>query len=96
VGAYELRHSDPTLDDSQQLVRETFATFFAKESPASVVRAAEATGFDRALWERLVEMGITAMGLPAALGGDDATLVDLALVAEEAGRRLAPVPWPAT
>jgi alkylation response protein AidB-like acyl-CoA dehydrogenase len=31
--------------------------------------------------------------LPEAVGGDGATMVDLALVAEEVGRAIAPVPW---
>src|SRR6202000_3574355 len=57
------------------------------------VRAAEESGFDKSLWERLCGMGATTMALPDAVGGDGATLVDLTLVAEEIGRSLAPVPW---
>jgi len=57
------------------------------------VRAAEETGFDKNLWERLCAMGATTMALPESAGGDGATLVDLTLVAEEIGRSLAPVPW---
>ena len=55
--------------------------------------AAEATGFDKSLWERLCAMGATTMALPESSGGDGATLVDLTLVAEELGRVIAPVPW---
>lgn len=33
------------------------------------------------------------MATPESVGGDGATLVDLTIVAEELGRRLAPVPW---
>src|SRR6202043_1816608 len=57
------------------------------------VRAAEESGFDKSLWERLCCMGATTMALPDTVGGDGATLVDLTLVAEEIGRSLAPVPW---
>jgi alkylation response protein AidB-like acyl-CoA dehydrogenase len=57
------------------------------------VRAAEESGFDKSLWERLCAMGATTMALPESVGGDGATLVDLTLVAEEIGRTLAPVPW---
>ena len=58
-----------------------------------MVRAAEAVGFDKSLWERLCATGATTMALPESVGGDGATLVDLTLVAEEIGRSLAPVPW---
>jgi alkylation response protein AidB-like acyl-CoA dehydrogenase len=57
------------------------------------VRAAEPSGFDKNLWERLCAMGASTMALPESSGGDGATLVDLTLVAEEIGRVLAPVPW---
>ena len=68
------------------LRRDTFAAFFAKESPPEVVRAAEPSGVDPALWERARALGVPAM----ATGG--ATLADLAVLAEEAGRHLAPIP----
>jgi alkylation response protein AidB-like acyl-CoA dehydrogenase len=90
---HELRRADTSLDENQDAVRDAFAAFFAKECPTSVVRAAEPLGFDHAVWQRLVEMGVAAMSLPAALGGDDATLVDLVLIAEQSGQRLAPVPF---
>ncbi|MCU1657571.1 MAG: acyl-CoA dehydrogenase [Pseudonocardiales bacterium] len=89
---WELRRQDYSLDSDQEDVREAFSEFFAKESPSSVVRAAEPLGYDAALWEKLVGMGVTTMSLPAALGGDDATLVELVLVAEELGRNASPVP----
>jgi alkylation response protein AidB-like acyl-CoA dehydrogenase len=87
-----LRHQNFSLDPDQQVVRETFADFFAKEASASVVREAEPLGFSAELWAKLAAMGVPSMGLPASAGGDDATLIDLALVAEEQGRAVAPVP----
>jgi alkylation response protein AidB-like acyl-CoA dehydrogenase len=90
---FELRRQDFSLDESQLAVRNAFAEFFAKECPTSVVRAAEPLGHDKALWRQLVDMGVAAMGLPEAVGGDQATLVDLALIGEEVGRTLAPVPF---
>jgi alkylation response protein AidB-like acyl-CoA dehydrogenase len=89
---FELRRQDFGLDEDQQAVREGFGDFFTKEVPASLVREAEPLGFDAALWQRLVAMGATSMGLPEEAGGDGATLLDLALVAEELGRVVAPVP----
>ncbi|MET9089462.1 acyl-CoA dehydrogenase [Streptomyces sp. NPDC004237] len=87
-----LRRLDPSPDENQIAVRDAFADFFRNESPPSVVRAAEPLGFDATLWRRLAGMGIASMSLPESAGGDDATLVDLVLVAEEWGRTLAPVP----
>ena len=89
---FELRLQDFSLDADQQAVREAFGQFFAKAVPSSVVRQAEPLGFDGDLWRRLLDMGVGAMGLPESAGGDGATLVDLALVAEECGRVAAPVP----
>jgi alkylation response protein AidB-like acyl-CoA dehydrogenase len=89
---YELRRQDFALDDNQQAVRDAFAGFFRKECPTTLVRAAEPLGFDKGLWTQLSGMGVAGMSLPATVGGDEATLVDMALVAEESGRALAPVP----
>jgi alkylation response protein AidB-like acyl-CoA dehydrogenase len=89
---FELRRQDFSLDENQEAVREAFAEFFAKESPTSVVRAAEPLGYDKALWSKLLGMGVATMSLPASQGGDDATLVDLVLIAGEYGRSLSPVP----
>ncbi|MCG5433957.1 acyl-CoA dehydrogenase family protein [Mycobacterium sp. MYCO198283] len=90
---YELRRLDYSLSEDHRAVQAAYRDFFATRSPIETVRAAEATGFDARLWEQLCAMGATTMALPEAAGGDGATLVDLALVAEELGRHLAPVPW---
>ena len=73
--------------------RSAYRQFFKTHCPIETVRAAEESGFDKSLWERLCAMGATTMALPESAGGDGATLVDLTLVAEEIGRSLAPVPW---
>jgi alkylation response protein AidB-like acyl-CoA dehydrogenase len=92
MGQQLLRNEDFSLDAEQVALRETFAAFFAKECSTSVVRAAEPLGFDPDLWERLMGLGVTTMGVPESEGGDGAGLVELVLAAEEYGRALAPVP----
>jgi alkylation response protein AidB-like acyl-CoA dehydrogenase len=77
------------LIEDQAAVADLFATFFARESPSEVVRAAEPDGFDSKLWARLADTGALSMGL--ADGG--AGLFELVLCAEAAGRHLAPVPF---
>lgn len=90
---YELRRLDYSLSEDHQAVAEAYRQFFKTHCSIETVRAAEATGFDKSLWERLCAMGATSMAVPESSGGDGATLVDLTLVAEEVGRALAPVPW---
>ncbi|MBB3601879.1 alkylation response protein AidB-like acyl-CoA dehydrogenase [Mycolicibacterium sp. BK556] len=90
---YELRRLDYSLSEDHKDLQNAYRQFFKTHSPIDTVRAAEATGFDKSLWERLCAMGATTMGVPESAGGDGATLVDLTLVAEELGRSLAPVPW---
>jgi alkylation response protein AidB-like acyl-CoA dehydrogenase len=93
VDRYELRRLDYSLSDDHTDLQAAYRQFFKTHCSIETVRAAEATGFDKSLWERLCGMGATTMALPEAAGGDGATLVDLTLVAEEIGRSLAPVPW---
>jgi alkylation response protein AidB-like acyl-CoA dehydrogenase len=90
---YELRRIDYSLTDDHQALQAAYRDFFKTHCSIETVRAAEESGFDKSLWERLCGMGATTMALPDTVGGDGATLVDLTLVAEEIGRSLAPVPW---
>src|SRR3978361_1412378 len=90
---YELRREDYSLSEDQTDLQSAYQKFFKANCSIDVVRAAEAIGFDKSLWERLCATGATSMALPESVGGDGATLLDLVLVAEEVGRSLAPVPW---
>ena len=90
---YELRRLDYSLTPDHEALQAAYRDFFKTHCSIEAVRAAEETGFDKNLWERLCAMGATTMAVPESAGGDGATLVDLTLVAEEIGRSLAPVPW---
>jgi alkylation response protein AidB-like acyl-CoA dehydrogenase len=83
---------DTTLDEVESALQESFGQFFAKESPSHLVRSAEPLGFDRGLWEKVLAMGALRLALPEEVGGDGAGLGHLALVAQEMGRTLAPIP----
>ena len=79
--------------EDQQAVEEAFGDLFAREATPAAVRAAEAgCGFDRGLWSKLASAGAPGMAVPVEHGGGGASLVDLAVVAFEWGRRIAPVP----
>ncbi len=77
------------MTDDAGVLRDAFRSFFARESPPERVRAAETArppGFDAVLWAQA-----GALGLPG-LAVEGATLGDLAVIAEEHGRALAPIP----
>lgn len=79
------------LSESQSMLKDTVARLFADEATPERLRAAEDTGVDQALWDKLVELGI--VGIRAIEPQDGGmTLMDAAIVAEEAGRHVAPVP----
>ncbi|MGA7418151.1 MAG: acyl-CoA dehydrogenase family protein [Acidimicrobiales bacterium] len=83
---------DLSYSDEARDLRESLASFFAKESTPERVRAAEPSGFDPGMWERVAAMGLPAMAVPEDLGGGGASLLDQAFTAEEFGRRIPPAP----
>jgi alkylation response protein AidB-like acyl-CoA dehydrogenase len=93
MDGFDLRYADYSLSRDQEAVRDAFRDFFTHECPTTRVRDAEPLGYDETLWKQLADMGAASMGLPERAGGDGAALVDLLLVAEEAGAALAPVPF---
>ncbi|MGE0880453.1 MAG: acyl-CoA dehydrogenase family protein [Acidimicrobiia bacterium] len=84
---------DLSYSEDQRSLLEVFADFFAKESTIERVRAAEPLGFDERLWNQIVQTGAPTMAVPEKLGGGGATMLDLVLVAEEFGKRIAPIPF---
>jgi alkylation response protein AidB-like acyl-CoA dehydrogenase len=86
---------DLNLSDEQQQLVDSFGALYAKESPPERVRAAEAaepSGHDPELWLRLQENGALEMAVDERAGGWGASLLDLALVAEQHGRYLGAAP----
>ena len=83
---------DLDLTADQEALRGVFADFFASEAGPDRARAAEPSGVDSHAWERLLETGAPGMGLPESLGGGGSSLADLAVVAEELGATIAPLP----
>lgn len=94
--ATEIRRFDFSLGEDQVSLRDRFSEFFTQECPSSLVRAAEPLGFDRALWQKAAERGLPSLRLSEDKGGGGASAVDLTLVAEEAGRVAAPLPFAET
>jgi alkylation response protein AidB-like acyl-CoA dehydrogenase len=86
---------DFTYDSEQTALREAVSGLLGRAYGGDQRRAVVATdpGFDEKTWARLAEMGV--LGLPFAEddGGVGAGPVEVALVAEEMGRVLAPEPF---
>ncbi|MEX1217169.1 MAG: acyl-CoA dehydrogenase [Acidimicrobiales bacterium] len=83
---------DLGLSPDQESIAELFNGFFTNEAPPAVARAAEPLGFDRDLWNKVIELGAPGMGSALGDGGGGASLGDLVVVAETVGRSIAPVP----
>ncbi|MDT5028855.1 MAG: hypothetical protein QOE61_5281 [Micromonosporaceae bacterium] len=88
--------SDLLYSDVETSLRASVRDLLAQRSPVSrVLSRVEAGGsYDQALWRTLAaEMGLAGMAVPERLGGGGASLRESAVVLEELGRGLAPVPF---
>jgi alkylation response protein AidB-like acyl-CoA dehydrogenase len=77
--------------EQQQLV-DAFSALYAKESSTDRVRAAEPSGHDPDLWQRVTAVGALEMAVGEESGGWGASMIDLALVAEQHGRYIGSCP----
>ena len=83
---------DLSFTPDQDALREATTRLYGKESHGERVREAEATGFDPALWDAVVAMGLPTMALAEGGGGAGASLTDLAAAVEVHGAHLGSVP----
>jgi alkylation response protein AidB-like acyl-CoA dehydrogenase len=86
---------DSDLDELRTVVRG----FLARACPPDAVRRlmADPAAHDATLWRRLAtELGLTGLAIGEEFGGAGCGMTELAVVCEELGRSLAPVPYLAT
>lgn len=85
---------DFTLDDEQTALRDAVRGLL-KGYDAETRRAATAEdpGFDEDMWHKLADMGVLGLPFSEDDGGSGAGPVELAVVAEEIGRVIAPEPF---
>jgi alkylation response protein AidB-like acyl-CoA dehydrogenase len=84
------------LTEDQAMIREAAQSFLADASGSAAVRSAMATesGYDPALWEQIgSELGWCGTAIPEEYGGLGLGPVELALIFEQAGRRLLCAPY---
>jgi alkylation response protein AidB-like acyl-CoA dehydrogenase len=91
---------DFSLTDDQESLRTLAGDIFGDKSTSERVEAVENSTerFDRDLWRELAGAGLLGISLPEAAGGAGLGLVELALVCEQHGRVVAPIPlaWTTT
>jgi alkylation response protein AidB-like acyl-CoA dehydrogenase len=88
--------SDLLYSDVESELRASVRGLLAQRSPVTQVLARiEANEpYDQALWRTLAaEMGLAGMAVPERFGGGGASLREAAVVIEELGRGVAPVPF---
>jgi len=85
------------LTEDQELLAKTAADFVAEKSPVARMRAlrdsGDATGFSRALWKEMAELGWVGIPFEESVGGADMGFAELVVVLEALGRKLAPEPF---
>jgi len=82
--------------DEQEQFRTVLRRFFIEKSPATEVRRLMATdqGWERETWKQLNgELGLSAVHIPEAYGGQGFGFVELGIVLEEMGRSLLCAPY---
>ena len=84
------------LNDDQQLLKESAKNFCRQNSPLSVLRRLrdekDKIGFDKDIWNQMLELGWAGMAIPETYGGFDFGYGGLGIVLEESGRTLTSSP----
>jgi alkylation response protein AidB-like acyl-CoA dehydrogenase len=83
---------DLAVSEEQEQLQDSFRSLFEKEAGPDLVREVEPLGFSPRLWQQVAALGAPDMAVPEAAGGAGAGLMEAALLAELAGKYLAPVP----
>jgi 3-oxocholest-4-en-26-oyl-CoA dehydrogenase beta subunit len=85
--------TDLALGAEQEALRVSARAFLQRACPPELVRrvgAPDRDGHDADLWRGMAELGWVGLAFPEAAGGGGGSLLDLAVVYEEAGRALVP------
>jgi acyl-CoA dehydrogenase len=86
------------LTEAQTALRDLAEQIFAGHATVDRVKAVERDegSFDRALWAELAKANLLGLAVPEPHGGSGLGLLELCLLLEQQGRRVAPVPLYAT
>lgn len=89
---------DLSLNETQEMFKQTARDFLAAEFPTSLVRQIEATeqGYSPEMWRKMAELGWLGVPFPERFGGLDGSLLDVAVLAEELAQAAALSPYIST
>ncbi len=89
---------DFSYSEEQQAVRALASQIFSDHATHERLLELERSGewFDMELWSLLADANLTSVAVPEAQGGGGLGILELCVVLEEQGRRVAPVPLFAT
>jgi alkylation response protein AidB-like acyl-CoA dehydrogenase len=79
-------------EELRQLAKRVLADRCTPERLREVAFGDGSTGVDLELWRELAELGVVGVGLPEEVGGGGLGFAEAAVVLEEIGRSVAPVP----
>jgi alkylation response protein AidB-like acyl-CoA dehydrogenase len=84
-----------TVTDEQQMLRDTVGDVLRRRATSARVREVMMTddAVDAEVWRELAELGLVGLLVPETYGGSGAGPLEAAIVAEELGRVLLPVPF---
>ena len=85
-----------SFSDEQEQFRDIVSRFMREKSPSSEVRRwmETADGYDLKVWQQMNrELGLSALAIPEAYGGQGFGFVELGIVLEEMGRYLVCTPF---
>ena len=85
------------LSEEQELIRDSFSGTLERVCQLDSVRkiAEFSAPMDENIWTELCSLGMAGLLIPEEFGGAGLTLLEVAVVSEELGRRAAPVPFAA-
>lgn len=83
------------FSDDQKLLQRTVQEYLSAHAPLSVARRVMESGasYSEELWRGAAEMGWLGAAVPEEYGGSGYGYLELALIAQEIGRALAPIPF---
>ncbi|HEX3705767.1 MAG TPA: acyl-CoA dehydrogenase family protein, partial [Mycobacteriales bacterium] len=80
----------------QALAHEILTEQATNEHLQALEKASGASVYDAQLWKQLAAAGLTGIGVPEEHGGAGLGFLELAVIFDEVGRAVAPVPAVAT
>ncbi len=83
------------FSEDQKLLQQTARSYLAENAPLSVCRQVleSEQPFSRDLWKGAAELGWLGTAIPEQYGGAGFGRLELAVIAEEVGRALTPIPF---